>query len=89
MGKLKKAAVLAVCAGALVSGAGIVSAGTAYADTGSSCSDVLPAHTNGNPANDIPQQTNATLGGLLDTAKCTTHQANEGLNGADDTSADG
>ncbi|WP_372411990.1 hypothetical protein [Streptomyces luteireticuli] len=82
MVKFKKAAAVAACVAVLGTGAGFLSAGTAAADT-ISCSDTLPAHTNGNAANDVPQQANATGGSLFDLAKCTVNQGNKGLNGAD------
>ncbi|MGK5544924.1 hypothetical protein ACSNOH_09340 [Streptomyces sp. URMC 127] len=61
---------------------GCIGTGVASAET-IECSDTLPAHTNGNPANDVPQQGNKLLGSVIDTATCTTVQGNQGLNGAD------
>ncbi|KAB7834339.1 hypothetical protein [Streptomyces mobaraensis] len=80
---LKKTAVLAACVAALTTGAAALTAGTAHADTGG-CSATLPAHTNGNAANDTVQQGNAAVGAVADLVKCTVTQGNKGLNGADD-----
>ncbi|MBC2876608.1 MULTISPECIES: hypothetical protein [Streptomyces] len=82
MKKFTHVAVLAAGAGLLTGLMGVMGAGTATADT-ITCSDHLPAHTNGNVANDVPQQGNKLAGALFDTATCTTVQANNGLNGAD------
>ncbi|MGK5734296.1 hypothetical protein [Streptomyces sp. URMC 124] len=85
MRKLKSAAAL-VAGGALLAGAmGLAGAGTAAADT-ITCSDTLPAHTNGNAFNDGPQQLNKLFGTFVDTATCSTRQFNSGLNGADEPS---
>lgn len=84
MKKFTAAAVLAAGTGLLAGVLGMAGAGTAAADT-RTCSDTLPAHTNGNPANDVPQQGNKLLGYLTDTATCTAGQANSGLNGADNS----
>ncbi|MEU3353070.1 hypothetical protein [Streptomyces sp. NPDC037389] len=83
MKKLANAALLA--AGAALA-AGVVSlagAGTAAADT-ASCSDTLPAHTNGNPMNDGPQQLNKLFGTGVDTVTCNVAQFKAGTAGADD-----
>ncbi|MCQ4079710.1 hypothetical protein NGB36_03645 [Streptomyces sp. RB6PN25] len=72
-----------IAATAALTAAGILAgAGNAAADT-ITCSDTLPAHTNGNIANDVPQQTNKDLGQVADLLACTVKQANNGLNGAD------
>jgi hypothetical protein len=82
IGNVNRTAVLAACAGVLAAGLGLVGAGTASADT-VSCSNANAAATNGNLANDVPQQANKAVGTVLDMATCTAKQANSGLNGAD------
>ncbi|RLV01268.1 hypothetical protein CTZ27_12160 [Streptomyces griseocarneus] len=84
MTKLKNAAVLTAGAAALAGLAGFMGAGTAAADT-ASCSDTLPAHTTGNPPNDMTQQFNKGAGQMADLFACTVKSFNQGMNGADDT----
>ncbi|MCD9146054.1 hypothetical protein LUZ16_29145, partial [Streptomyces albireticuli] len=55
---------------------------TATADT-TSCSHTLPAHTNGNLPNDLPQQLNKNAGDATDLTACTIRGLDNGLNGAD------
>ncbi|MCQ8770853.1 hypothetical protein [Streptomyces telluris] len=88
MKKLSGVVGLVAAVGGLAGVLGLAASGTAVADT-SVCSDTVPAHTNGNPANDVPQQFNKLTGTLLDTGTCTAVQANSGLNGADNDSNGG
>ncbi|MFF6984310.1 hypothetical protein ACFZAV_43125 [Streptomyces sp. NPDC008343] len=85
--KIKKTAAIVSGAVLVAAGMGIMSAGSASAET-VRCSDTRHANTNGNLLNDHLQQANKIVGTVEDTAACSVVQANSGLNGGDNPRAD-